>query len=50
MIAAAAVLGAFAAHAAIDWDWEMPAVSLIPLILAGAVLRTKRTDASARAG
>ena len=50
VIAAAAVLGAFAAHAAIDWDWEMPAVSLIPLILAGAVLRTKRTDASARAG
>jgi hypothetical protein len=36
--AAAAVLGAFAVHLALDWDWEMPAVALVPLILAAAVL------------
>jgi O-antigen ligase len=39
--AAAAVLGAFAIHAGLDWDWEMPAVSLIPLILAAAVLQPR---------
>jgi hypothetical protein len=39
--AAAAVLGAFAVHIGLDWDWEMPAVSLIPLILAAAVLQPR---------
>lgn len=39
--AAAAVLAAFAVHAGLDWDWEMPAVSLIPLILAAAVLQPR---------
>jgi O-antigen ligase/polysaccharide polymerase Wzy-like membrane protein len=39
--AAAAVVGAFAVHVALDWDWEMPAVSLIALILAAAVLRPR---------
>ena len=39
--AAAAVLGAFAIHLALDWDWEMPAVSLIPLALAAAVLQRR---------
>jgi O-antigen ligase/polysaccharide polymerase Wzy-like membrane protein len=38
---AAAVLAAFAVHAGLDWDWEMPAVSLIPLILAGSVLQPR---------
>ena len=28
----------WAAHAAVDWDWEMPAVTLLAIILAGAVL------------
>jgi O-antigen ligase len=28
----------YAAHAPLDWDWEMPAVTLIALILAGALL------------
>jgi hypothetical protein len=37
--AAAAVLGAFAVHAGLDWDWEMPAVSLIALLLAAAVVQ-----------
>jgi O-antigen ligase len=26
------------AHAPLDWDWEMPAVTLIALVLAGALL------------
>jgi O-antigen ligase len=39
--ASAAVLAAFAVHAGLDWDWEMPAVSLIPLILAAAVLQPR---------
>jgi len=38
---AAAVLAAFAVHAGLDWDWEMPAVSLIPLILAAYVLQPR---------
>jgi hypothetical protein len=38
---AATVLGAFAVHVALDWDWEMPAVSLIPLILAAAILQPR---------
>jgi O-antigen ligase len=39
--AAAAPLAAFVAwafHAGIDWDWEMPSVTLIALLLAGALL------------
>ena len=28
----------YVAHAPLDWDWEMPAVTLVALILAGAVL------------
>ena len=39
VVAAASVLGTFAVHAGLDWDWEMPAVSLVPLILAAAVLQ-----------
>jgi O-antigen ligase len=31
--AAVAALGAFALHAGIDWDWEMPALSLIAILL-----------------
>jgi hypothetical protein len=26
------------AHSPLDWDWEMPAVTLIALVLAGAIL------------
>jgi O-antigen ligase len=39
--AAAAPLAAFVAwafHAGIDWEWEMPSVTLIALLLAGALL------------
>ena len=33
---AAAVL-AWASHAAVDWDWEMPALTLVAIVLAGAL-------------
>ncbi|MFL5837863.1 MAG: O-antigen ligase family protein [Solirubrobacteraceae bacterium] len=35
---AAATLGVFAVHAGLDWDWEMPAVSLVAVLLAGALV------------
>jgi O-antigen ligase len=38
VVAAASVLAAFLVHAGIDWDWEMPAVVLVPLILCAAAL------------
>jgi hypothetical protein len=34
----AAGLVVWVAHAPLDWDWEMPAVTLIALVLAGALL------------
>ncbi|HEX8742978.1 MAG TPA: O-antigen ligase family protein [Thermoleophilaceae bacterium] len=37
--AAAAVLGAFAVHAGLDWDWEMPSVALVALLLAAAAVQ-----------
>ena len=41
--AATAVLVAFALHAGIDWDWEMPAVTVVPLLLLAAVFRGQET-------
>ena len=41
---AAAAYAAVVAHAAIDWDWELPAVMLIALTCAGAVLVVARGD------
>ena len=35
---ALAALAALAVHAGLDWDWEMPAVALIGLLLAGALV------------
>jgi len=35
---ALAALAALAVHAGLDWDWEMPALALIGLLLAGAVV------------
>jgi O-Antigen ligase len=34
----AAALSAWAFHSAIDWDWEMPALTLVAVVLAGALL------------
>jgi hypothetical protein len=33
-----AALIAYFAHAPLDWDWEMPAVTLVAIILAGMLL------------
>jgi type II secretory pathway pseudopilin PulG len=35
---AIAALAVFAVHAGLDWDWEMPALSLVALLLAGALI------------
>jgi O-antigen ligase len=40
-----AALVAYAFHASIDWDWEMPALSLAAIALAGVLLA--RSDVSA---
>ncbi|HEX8204646.1 MAG TPA: O-antigen ligase family protein [Solirubrobacteraceae bacterium] len=34
----AAALAVYAAHSAIDWDWELPALTLVAIVLAGSVL------------
>ena len=34
----AAALAAWALHAGADWDWELPALSLVAIVLAGLVL------------
>jgi O-antigen ligase len=41
--AAGAGFAVFAVHAALDWDWEMPVVTLVALGCAGAVL-TRETN------
>jgi O-Antigen ligase len=45
---AIAALTAWAFHSAIDWDWEMPALTLIAVVLAGALLRAPRRSAAPR--
>ncbi|MGH2948238.1 MAG: O-antigen ligase family protein, partial [Solirubrobacteraceae bacterium] len=47
--AATAALAAFALHAAIDWDWEMPALTLVALALAARVIASP-APAAARDG
>jgi hypothetical protein len=37
-VAAVAALVAYLAHSPLDWDWHMPAVTLVAIILAGKVL------------
>ena len=47
---AIAALAAFALHAGIDWDWEMPALTLVALALAGRLIAAEpatRADAAA---
>lgn len=39
VVAGATVLAAFAVHLGLDWDWEMPAVTLVALILAAGVMQ-----------
>jgi O-Antigen ligase len=33
-----AALAAWAAHSALDWDWEMPALTLVAVLLAGVLM------------
>jgi O-Antigen ligase len=40
---------AYIAHAPLDWDWQMPAVTLIALVLAGLLLGLDRADYNASA-
>jgi hypothetical protein len=42
MPGAVAALAAFGFHAGIDWDWEMPALSLVALLLAATVCAAAR--------
>ncbi len=44
-----AVCAAWALHAGLDWDWEMPAVTLPPLLLAAALVAWSETETPARA-
>ena len=48
--AATAALSVWALHAAVDWDWEMPALTLVAIVLAGLVLTSpdRRAAAGAR--
>jgi O-antigen ligase len=39
--AAAGALGAFALHAGIDWDWEMPGLSLIAILLVARLVAVR---------
>ena len=34
----AAALAAWALHAGLDWDWELPALTLVAVLLAGALM------------
>jgi O-antigen ligase len=46
----AALLLAWAIHAGIDWDWEMPGVTLLALVCAGLMLALAEPTAEASAG
>jgi hypothetical protein len=39
---------AYAAHAPLDWDWQMPAVTLVALALAGMLLAAASPKAPRR--
>lgn len=38
VVGAVAALVAYLAHSPLDWDWQMPALTLVAMVLAGAVL------------
>jgi hypothetical protein len=46
--AAAGAYGTFLVHALVDWDWEIPAVTLTALMCGGAILLTGRRDGGTR--
>ena len=47
---AVAALWVWALHAAVDWDWELPALSLVALALAGLVLARSPARSAAPGG
>jgi tetratricopeptide (TPR) repeat protein len=42
--AAAAAYAAFLLHAAVDWDWQLPAVTLVAVVLGAALIADSRRD------
>ena len=42
----AAAFAAWALHAGLDWTWEMPALTLVALLLAGALLAWSEDEGS----
>jgi hypothetical protein len=44
--AAVALLAAFVVHSAVDWDWQLPAVTIPALLAGGAALRAPRPRAT----
>jgi hypothetical protein len=52
-LAPAAAIGAlvtYLAHSPLDWDWQMPAVTIVALVLAGMVLSSGELSARSRTG
>jgi len=45
-----AALAAFALHTGVDWDWEMPALTLVALVLAALVLAATSPERAGEAG
>ena len=45
-----AALSVWLVHAGLDWDWEMPALSLIAMVLAGALIAHAERPARVSAG
>jgi len=45
-----ATLAAWALHAGLDWDWEMPALTLVAVVLAGHTLATSEAPPAAPDG
>ncbi len=43
-----AVLAAWAVHASIDWDWEMPALTLVAVLLAGLLIAAAEPGTAVR--
>jgi hypothetical protein len=50
MPGATAALVVWATHAALDWDWEMPALALVAIVLAGLLVAAAEADPAAEAG
>ncbi len=46
---AVAALAALALHAGLDWDWEMPALALLGVLLAAALVNAAETSTDERA-